>query len=204
VLALLTDRLMCCAASPAESCRIRVNARRSLCLWTGQEVPFVGKGEDPAFARLFEAEYPGLVNEVRLVLGDREAAEDAVQEAFTLLLRHWGKVGAYDRPGAWVRRVAIRHALRAGRRRALAERLLPRLDPPQAPAGAADPDLETALRGLPRMQRAVVVLHYLDDLSCDEVAGQLGCRPATVRVHLHRARQKLALVLGEEADRVAG
>jgi RNA polymerase sigma-70 factor (ECF subfamily) len=160
-----------------------------------------------AFNRLFRAEYPGLVRELRVVLGDGQAAEDVAQEAFTQLLGHWAKVSVYDRPGAWVRRVALRLAVRGARRRAMGERLLAREAGviPEVPGPEPDAGLGAALRSLAPMQRAVVVLHYLDDLSCEQVAETLGCRPATVRVHLHRARQRLATLLApEEAGRVTG
>jgi RNA polymerase sigma-70 factor (ECF subfamily) len=161
-----------------------------------------------AFNRLFRAEYPGLVRELRVVLGDGQAAEDIAQEAFTQLLGHWAKVGAYDRPGAWVRRVALRLAVRGARRRAMADRLLARgfsEAVPEVPGPEPDAGLGPALRSLAPMQRAVVVLHYLDDLTCEQVAETLGCRPATVRVHLHRARQRLATLLApEEAGRASG
>jgi RNA polymerase sigma-70 factor (ECF subfamily) len=55
------------------------------------------------------------------------------------------------------------------------------------------------------MQRAAVVLHYLEDLPTDEVARALGCRPATARVHLHRARIRLGelLVAGDPPEEMA-
>jgi DNA-directed RNA polymerase specialized sigma24 family protein len=48
------------------------------------------------------------------------------------------------------------------------------------------------------MQRAAIALHYLDDLSIKAVAQALGCAPATAKVHLHRARQRLGAILNEE------
>jgi RNA polymerase sigma-70 factor, ECF subfamily len=48
------------------------------------------------------------------------------------------------------------------------------------------------------MQRAAVVLFYFEDLPLSEIASILRCSEATVRVHLHRARKRLAELLGEE------
>jgi DNA-directed RNA polymerase specialized sigma24 family protein len=48
-----------------------------------------------------------------------------------------------------------------------------------------------------------VVLFYLHDLTTEEVADVLGCRPATARVHLHHARTALAKLLREETNDVA-
>jgi RNA polymerase sigma factor (sigma-70 family) len=55
-----------------------------------------------------------------------------------------------------------------------------------------------AVRQLPGMQRAAVVLCYFEDLPLSEIADILRCSDATVRVHLHRARKRLAELLGEE------
>jgi RNA polymerase sigma factor (sigma-70 family) len=57
-------------------------------------------------------------------------------------------------------------------------------------------DVIRALKDLPHRQRAVFVLFYLDDRPTAEIAGLLGMAPATVSVHLHRARRKLRLILG--------
>jgi DNA-directed RNA polymerase specialized sigma24 family protein len=157
---------------------------------------------DEAYVWLFLHEYPVLVHTVAYILDDREAAEEVVQEAFVQLLLHWRRVSGYDRPGAWVRRVAIRLAVRSARlrlRRASAERSA---WAPGATAGPADVDLRRAVVALPRGQRAAVVLHYLEDRPVEEVAELLGCSPNTVRVHLHRARKRLAVALGEERDPV--
>src|SRR4051812_32532105 len=72
---------------------------------------------DEAFEMFFLAEQGSVLRTVQLILGDRQAAEDATQEAFYRLLVHWRKISQYERPGAWVRRVAIRIAVRARRAR---------------------------------------------------------------------------------------
>ncbi len=55
-----------------------------------------------------------------------------------------------------------------------------------------------ALAGLPRQQRAVLVLRYCEDLSEAEVAEILGCSPGTVKTHAHRGLNALREVLGGE------
>jgi RNA polymerase sigma factor (sigma-70 family) len=55
-----------------------------------------------------------------------------------------------------------------------------------------------ALAGLPRQQRAVLVLRYCEDLSEAEVAGILGCSPGTVKTHAHRGINALREILGSE------
>ena len=159
--------------------------------------------DDPAvqaateFAAFFRAEFPAVTRTAYLVLRDPDAAEDVAQEAFTQLHRHWAKVSGYDRPGAWVRRVAIRLAVRAARRDQLRDRLLPWLTLPQATTASRDPDLAAALRILPPQQRAAVALYYYEDRPVNEVAVLLGCTPSTAKVHLFKARKRLAALLGE-------
>ena len=59
---------------------------------------------------------------------------------------------------------------------------------PTSPTRVVDADeMWTALRALPRSQRAVVVLRYYEDLPDAEIARLLGCAPATVRVHAFHA-----------------
>jgi RNA polymerase sigma-70 factor, ECF subfamily len=85
-------------------------------------------------------------------------------------------------------------AARRERVRTLLER---NVEPPPI-RGPVDVDVMRAVRQLPGMQRAAVVLCYFEDLPLSEIANILRCSDATVRVHLHRARKRLAELLGEE------
>jgi RNA polymerase sigma factor (sigma-70 family) len=149
------------------------------------------------FIWLFRREYTAIVWSANLVLHDYARAEEVAQDAFVRLLENWRKVSRYDRPGAWVRRVAIRLATRAAKR----ESRLVDLDKAWPVADDAKPldlDLIAAIRQLPPRQRAVVALHYIDDLPVNQAAAIIGCSVSTASVHLHRARAKLAELLGEE------
>ena len=152
---------------------------------------------DLQFDWLFADEFPAVMRTVYLIVHDLGRAEDITQDAFVQLLRHWKKVSRYDRPGAWVRRVAIRLAVEAARRERLRALLERKVEPPPI-RGPVDVDVLRAVRQLPGMQRAAVVLCYFEDLPSSEIAGILRCSEATVRVHLHRARKRLAELLGEE------
>ena len=148
------------------------------------------------YAAFFRAEFSAVTRTAYLVLHDRDAAEDVAQDAFTQLFRNWTKISAYDRPDAWVRRVAIRLAIRAASRHRLLGTLLGRLEPPAQPPGA-DLDLAAALRRLPPQQRAAVALHYYEDRPLAEVAQILNCSHATAKVHVFKARRRLATLLGQ-------
>jgi DNA-directed RNA polymerase specialized sigma24 family protein len=78
------------------------------------------------------------------------------------------------------------------------------LDGPGAPAvpgpvtDAGDrAELWRLVAGLPRQQRAVIVLRYYEDLSDQEIADVLGCRPSTVRSYATRALAALRVEAGE-------
>ena len=147
----------------------------------------------------FRSQYPMVLRTVYLILGDRGRAEDVTQEAFIQLLAHWRKVSRYERPEAWVRRVAIRLAVRTAKRdrvRGVLERDAPRREQHPPP----DVDLAAALRRLPVRQRACVLLFYFEDRPIAEVVDILGISDGAVKVHLHRARQRLSELLKEGVD----
>lgn len=149
------------------------------------------------YSWFFREEFPGVVRTAYLVLHDRSAAEDVAQEAFTQLLLNWSKVATYEAPAAWVRRVAIRLAVRIARREQLRTTLLGWLDAPRSEP-STDLDLAVAVKSLPPRQRAVVALFYYDDKPLTEIAQLLGCSHSTAKVHLFKARQRLAVLLGAD------
>lgn len=123
--------------------------------------------------------------------GDREIASDAVAEAFARGLRAGSSVRD---PAGWVWRVAFRVAtahLQERKRMTTEPQTSYEMD--QLALGVV-----VALRRLPRRQRAVFVLFYLDDQSTNQIAELLGMAPSTVSVHLHRARRQLRAILGDD------
>lgn len=156
---------------------------------------------DAGFSEFFVREFEPVVRTAYLVLHDQQAAEDVAQDAFGQLYLDWPKVREYDRPAAWVRRVAIRMAVRTARRDRV-RHVLTTTTGPDAEPGRADLDLAAALRGLPARQRAAIALHYYEDRPVEEVGELLGCSASTVRTHLARARARLAeLLQDDEVDR---
>jgi RNA polymerase sigma-70 factor, ECF subfamily len=173
------------------------------------EVPPVRGAEDQAlelggFEHFYLREYRGVV-ELAYALSGRSAAEDVAQEAFLRAHGDWRKVGRYQYPGAWVRRVAVNLATSAVRRRLIEARAMARFwarEPSLVELPASEADFWRAVRSLPRRQAQAVALHYLEDLSVVEVARVLGCAEGTVKAHLHNGREALArrLPLIEEAE----
>jgi RNA polymerase sigma factor (sigma-70 family) len=149
----------------------------------------------------FRACFAPVSRTVFLIVHDRMLAEDITQEALYRMLRHWRTVSTYERPEAWVRRVAIRMAVREVQR-AVARPAKERLGQPVPYDDVPDPDVARAVAGLAPMQRAVVVLFYWEDRPVHEIAELLRVSDSTVKQHLHRARHRLAVLLGEEVDDV--
>lgn len=159
-------------------------------------------GEDRReYEGLFRASYSSVLRTVSLITRDQARAEEICQDAFVTLYEKWAVVSEYEHPEAWVRKVAVRSAIRTtgrDRRRAVLEFVHQggaRPDP-----SWPDVDLARALGALPRRQRAAIVLFYLHDLSVGEVARVLGVSESSVKQHLYRARHRLAEALGEEVD----
>jgi len=153
--------------------------------------------DESAYSAFFRANFAGVTRTVYLIVHDNPRAEDITQEAFLQLLRNWARISDYERPDAWVRRVAIRLAVRSLRRDEL-WRSVRSLFVPQERTTDTDPDVAEAIGQLPRAQRAAIVLYYYEDQPVAEIASVLGCSESTVRVHLYRGRQRLAHLLGEE------
>lgn len=153
---------------------------------------------DNVFRETFEAFYARerqrIIGLAFVMTGSRAGAEDLAQEAFLAALRNWNKIGFYDDPGAWVRRVVANRSVSALRRRAAEARALIRLGSP----GSTVPELAAntlatwdAVRRLPRRQAQVVALHYFDGQQVAEVARILECSENTVKTHLKRAMTTL-------------
>jgi RNA polymerase sigma-70 factor (ECF subfamily) len=158
----------------------------------GNVVPSGSDGLDELYREIA----PGLWRAIYVYAGARrDVADEAVAEAFTRAIEALANI---REPKAWLYRVAFRVAsaeLRNGSRKPLAvEGELPFED-----SDDVLPVLE-ALTRLPPNQRAAMVLHYRLDLSVRQIAETLGIAPATVKVHLHRGRNRLRQLLREDED----
>jgi RNA polymerase sigma-70 factor (ECF subfamily) len=121
--------------------------------------------------------------------GSREAAREAVQEAFARALRDRRKFRGDGSLEAWVWRIAVNHALKA--RRDLRDRW--ELDPerPAAEPEGVDDDVRDALRALPPRRKLVVFLRYFADLPYVEIAGICGVSEGTVAATLSQSHAEL-------------
>lgn len=135
--------------------------------------------------------------------GSRNIAEDLAQDAFVAAHRNWEKVSHYDKPQAWVRRVVANMSVSLIRRSVREAKALSRMKGDEsalAELPAEDHEFWKAVRALPKRQAQAIALHYLEDLSVNEIAEILECAEGTVKVHLHKGRKRLAGKLGVAAQ----
>ena len=131
-----------------------------------------------------------------LLCGDWRRAEDATQEALIRLYRVWGRIQRKGAVSAYARKVVVSTTLDGLRRKSSQEVV----GGDEYFANEADADalgvenrlvITKALAELPPRQRACVVLRYFDELSVEETAIALDCRPGTVKSQTLRALDKL-------------
>jgi RNA polymerase sigma-70 factor (ECF subfamily) len=164
-------------------------------------VPYDGSLDD-----LYTQSYRRLVAQLHAVTGNRQEAEDVVQEAFMRAMGRWNDVRTYDAPEAWLRTVALNLARSRWRRAvrgaaALVKHGGPHEEPELSPDHVA---LMTAMKGLPEAQREALVLHHFVGLSVDEVAASVGAPSGTIKARLSRGRTALAGKLGVEEAALHG
>jgi RNA polymerase sigma-70 factor (ECF subfamily) len=153
----------------------------------------------PNFEHFYRSEYRAVVGLAYALSGSRIAAEDLAQDAFVAAHKAWDRVGRYEKPEAWVRRVVSNLSVSMFRTRLREARAVTRFKPrdsylPHLPAD--DHHFWRAVRALPRRQAQAIALHYLEDRSVADIAGILGCAEGTVKVHLHKGRETLSRRLG--------
>lgn len=161
-------------------------------------------GDRAAFAEMFSRHGAALFRyAVRMLDGDHQAAEDAVQEALT---KAWLRIGGFRGDSSlrtWLFRLTVNECHNARRRRRpipIDDNLISVLIPEHAPS-AEDSSrgkslreaLDEALLELPWRQRSAWLLRELEGLSYGEIATALATTPTVVRGQLHRARATLAV-----------
>jgi RNA polymerase sigma-70 factor, ECF subfamily len=138
------------------------------------------------------------------ILGNREQASDVAQDVAVDVLRSIGQLRDADAFDAWVHRITVRRAsraLRRSRRRERTETALEEIVVEGSPAAPSSADLDHAVairdvlsRGLSRLpvkQQLALALRYVHDLSDEQIAAALGCRPGSVHALLSRGRAAL-------------
>lgn len=159
---------------------------------------------------------PRLMRTIWRIVRRREAAEDALQDALTVVWKKRRAVAAHPNPQALILRIAVSTAIDALRRdrrrwrREATERPDERTADPAAPVGQGAENKELreaileAIARLPRRRAAAVTLHIVEERPYEEIAQALGCSESTVRVHVLRGRATLAERLARERPDLVG
>ena len=137
-----------------------------------------------------------------VIVRDRDAAQDAVSEAYTRALARWDTVVQHPAPYAWVTRTALNY-IRSGQRAAAR---ISSEDAPEVPVSddpPVDPELLRRLLALPQRQREVVALRIVLGFDTQRTAELLGIAEGTVTSHLFRALTRLQEELSEIAPKEA-
>jgi RNA polymerase sigma-70 factor (ECF subfamily) len=130
------------------------------------------------------------------ITGEEQAAYDLCQETFLRAWQQFGTVSTYERPGAWLFRVATNLAINHQRRHAKSNGRL--LELTEHDAAGSDPALHvverdavtTVLLALPVRHRMALVLRIVYGMPFQEIAVTLGISQVAARMTLSRARQQ--------------
>jgi RNA polymerase sigma-70 factor (sigma-E family) len=150
------------------------------------------------FAEYVARQRPALMRFATVLTCRTWLAEDLVSDVLDRAFERWERISGMAQPHAYVRRMVVNEYLSWRRR---LTRTAPRAEvEPMVISDGADERAERdamlrCLAGLPRKQRAAVVLRYYAGLSDKEIATQLGCREPTVRSQIHRALNALRIDL---------
>lgn len=142
--------------------------------------------EERAFAEIVVVEHDRALRLAYLLAGDREAAEDAVAEAFARTFEKW-RAGAVEHVGPYLRRAVHNQVKNQRRSQARLRRHEERRRADERGAAtlagrtAARHGMMELLDRLPQRQRAAIVLRYYEDLSEAQTAAALGCRQGTIK-----------------------
>ncbi len=149
---------------------------------------------------LVEVVWPDAYRLAYAILGEKQGAEDATQEACIILYRTITSLRSTTAFRSWFYRIVVREDSEIKRRRARTEpasaSIAPMIDE------TASIDVWRALSALAQNMRTVVVLRYFEDLSSREIGSILRLPDATVRFHLMIARRRLRPILGDAYEHV--
>ena len=177
-------------------------------------------GDARAFTEVVMRYQTRLLNFVYRTIGDRERAEDLVQEVFVRVYRHLHRFDQSKKFSTWIYTIASNLAKNELRNRsrnplvlfqAIRKQFESDSRPLQFEDTSARPDdlfrkrhlkemVEWAVSQLPEHHRVVFVLRELEGKSYEEIADITGCNLGTVKSRLNRARGNFAAVIAPHLD----
>ena len=169
----------------------------------GRSTTLAAATGDDRLTVLYTAHYRGLVRLAAYLTGDRDNAEEVVQDAYVKVLGRWGGLRDPGAGEAYLRQAVVNLSRSRVRHRVVVDRNapVPLPDGASAESGALDlldrTAVVRALAALPRRQREAVVLRYYADLSEAQTAQAMGVSTGAVKSHTSRAMSALRQLLEE-------
>jgi len=164
-------------------------------------VPETRAGSPEAWDFLFKRYQLPLYVYVFELVHDEQVSLDIVQEAFINAARHLGSLREDGKFGGWLFGIAHQKCIQRWRARGREELWREEfVDTPPDVAESPDDllirreqeaEFMELLNRLPLPQRSVLLLHYVEDFSLEEIATITGAQPGTVKSRLHYARKSL-------------
>ena len=161
-------------------------------------------GDVEAFSRLVDRHYARCARIAVRIVGNREDAEEAIQDAFLRAFKALGDYEDRERFSAWLTRILVNQCRTALARTKRRDALFAELDPRRLEFAAAAeldeggwPELEHVLERLPAEQREAIVLKYADDLTYEEMSRITGAGESALKMRVQRAFARLRAMLQE-------
>ena len=197
------------AALPSQLRVVRQDERVVSEVTDEEHVERLRNGEVAAYDQIVSRHMRSAFSIAYRLLGQREDAEDLVQDAFMVALEKIDTFREGNRFAPWFFRILVNRGLNARKARALRQTdALPAEISTREPTPHVEAErselrerIEAAVAVLPDRQRAIVKLFELEGFSSPEIAEMLELSDGTVRWHLHQARQTLRVSLAPFARR---
>jgi RNA polymerase sigma-70 factor (sigma-E family) len=168
-------------------------------------VESVAASREEEFQAFFMSEAERIRRLAVFLTGDADRGADLAQEALVRTYRHWGRIKNHD-PGPYCRRILV-NLVRSAHRRSLLERRHIEARPPgEGVVGGPDRHVDDwlrlapALKQLPPLRRAVIVMRFYEDMTEAQIAHALNRPLGTIKSDIHRGLAKLKALLGEHEE----
>jgi RNA polymerase sigma-70 factor (ECF subfamily) len=160
------------------------------------------KGDQYAFSEIVRRYQDSIYNLACRILNDQDRARDVTQEAFVRAWRAISNFKGQAKFSSWLYRITVNASLSELRRQGspvdqYPEEELESIVPVSRHVSSFESAIEKSdlmeklIASLPPVYRSIVVLFYVQDLDCKEIASVLGHPLGTVKAYLHRARAHL-------------
>lgn len=169
-------------------------------------------GDGEAFGELYRRRCSAVQRTAYLIVGNRSDSENVMQDTF---VKVWQNLPKLKNPAcfeAWLMRILVRTAWQYCRRRGSEQPVGEVLEPvTEAADEGSEPSglllaserrdrLWLAVNRLDIKQRTVIILHYYNEMSVQEIAAAIGVPVGTVKSRLFAARRTLRRELGSKGD----